>query len=249
MVPRTSYPPVVHHPTLTKTLTPTVAQTQLASFLEKTSTQPHLHPDSLLSTTGITYSAHSGPAGGLALHHLRRIEAGLRGENLIAETEEDLKAQFDENGELEGDDVALDEGIERTERKMRKESKKRKRVEEIQDWAEDTSSQADHSVTVPGREIESFAHTPLHQSDYPETEGAGEEWQEQEEWELQQRPLEGEVGEREGAPVAGQNRGVPKLVEHGDGGKRELTKAEKKARKDAKKARRKDLREQGRTED
>lgn len=228
MVPRTSYPPVVHHANLNKTLTPTAAQSQLASFLEKTSTQPHLHPDSLLSTTGITYSAHSGPSGGLAIHHLRRIEAGLRGENLVAETEEELAQYKDDYVGKEGDDEDLNESIAQSERKQRKELKKRKRTAEIQDWAEDTSSQAD--LGPPGREIESFAHTPLHESD----------WQDQEEYEAQQRPLEGEVGEREGAPVQKQNGAVPRVVEHGGGGegKKELSAADKKARKSAKKARR-----------
>lgn len=229
MVPRTSYPPTHHHNALTKSLSPAEAQTQLAAFLEKTSTQPHLHPDSLLSSTGITYSAHSGPSGGLAIHHLRRIEAGLRGENLVQETEEELKAQF--AGEEEGDDERLNDSIARTEQKQRKESKKRKRVAEIQDWAEDTSSQAD--LTVPGREIESFAHTPLHESD----------WQDQEEYELQQRPLEGEVGEREGAPVEQQGGAAPRVVEQaGEGArKKELSMDEKKARKEAKKARKRSM--------
>lgn len=248
MVPRTAYPPVVHHDHLTRTLDPATAQSQLASFLEKTSTQPHLHPDSLLSTTGITYSAHSGPSGGLAIHHLRRIEAGLRGEELVVETEEELKHL---TGEEEGDDEDLNKSIARSEKKLHK---KRKRTEEIQDWAEDTSSQAGGEIVKPGREIESFAHTPLHQSDYEQQQEEGNgEWQDQREYELQQDMLEGEVGEREGAPVQRQNVGLPHVVKEGEAragaaqGK-ELSREEKKARKEAKKARRKDQRGKGGTE-
>lgn len=249
MVPRTSYPPTHHHASLTTHLSPSAAQTHLAAFLDKTSTQPHLHPDSLLSITGVTYSAHSGPSGGLALHHLRRIEAGLRGEELGAETEDDLNRLNGDGDEGEGDDTILDTTIARTERKLQdKQSKKRKRTAEIQDWAEDASSQADFAT---GREIESFAHTPLHQSEGDgAAEGAGQdEWQDQREWELQQRPLEGELGEREGAPVQRQNGVRPRVVEYGggDGGGGKggpLTKAEKDARKKAKKARR--MEEKGR---
>lgn len=235
MVPRTSYPPTVHHKNSTSTLSPSAAQTQLAAFLDKTSTSPHLHPDSLLSTTGITYSAHSGPSGGLAIHHLRRIEAGLRGENLIAETDEEL-AKFKDDDELKdgkgGDDARLDQQISQSQSKFqRKEGKKRKRTAEIQDWAEDTSSQADFP-SQPGREIESFAHTPLHESD----------WQDQREYELQQQPLEGEVGERDAAGGARGSEEMPMgVLEHdGEGNvKKPLSEAEKRARNAAKKARKK----------
>lgn len=226
MATRPSYPPVIHHARHPTHLPPTAAQSHLAAFIALTPTNPHLHPDSLLSSTGITYSAHSGPSGGLALHHLRRIEAGLRGENLIAETDAELaKFKESEDGEYgkEGDDTKLDESIAR---RAQKDTKKRKRTAEIRDWAEDTSSAAD----VPPQELESFAHnTPVHES----------EWQDQREFELEQRPLEGEVGEREGAE--GEREGMPLgVVDHGkDGGvKRTLGEAEKKARKEAKKARR-----------
>ena len=238
MVPRTSYPPAVHHQTLTKQLPPSAAQTQLSAFLSKTTTSPHLHPDSLLSTTGITYSAHSGPSGGLAIHHLRRIEAGLRGENLIPDTDEELKRLNCEEDEGDGDDEKLDESIAQSERKRLKESKKRKRTAEIQDWAEDTSSQAD--LSGPGKELESFAqNTPVHES----------EWEEQGEWEAKQRPMEGEVGERDGAPLERQNLGGPPEVRDGGGGgegRRELTDKEKKARKEAKKKRRLEEKGKGR---
>lgn len=231
MVPRTAYPPSVHHTNLTRHLDPATAQSHLSTFLAKTPSTPHLHPDSLLSSTGITYSAHSGPSGGLALHHLRRIEAGLRGENLGVETEEELKRQFAGEDDLaEGDDEVLDASIAATERKERK---KRKRVEEIRDWVEDAAESG---------QVESFANTPLHRPD--EDDGGMEgvkpsEWEDQQEWELKQRPLEGELGEREGAPEVRQNVQVPEVVKHDREGKRtqSLTKEEKAARKKAKKAR------------
>lgn len=109
MTSRTAFPPSYHH--ATKVVTPEDAREQLAAFLAKTPTTAYLHPDAILSQNGIQYPAQSGPQGGLALHHLRRIEAGLRGENLIAESKEDLKALFAAETETElpaGDDARLD---------------------------------------------------------------------------------------------------------------------------------------------
>ncbi|KAI7391322.1 hypothetical protein KC336_g16752, partial [Hortaea werneckii] len=52
-----------------------------------------------------------------------------------------------------------------------------------------------------------------------------------------QQPLEGEVGEREGAPATKQG-GQPPVVQHAGGDEhKELSAADKKARKEAKKAR------------
>ena len=219
MAPVKPYPPVHHHPHLTKTLKPSEVQEQLAAFLEQTKTKPHLHPDALLSGTGIQYSATSGPNGGLALHQLRRIEAGLRGENLIPETAADLR-QFEEDGALpEGDDSALDTAIES--KSARRGGLKRNRsIERVREW-EDGSSQA-----ALGAALE-------------------DGWQDQEEYERQQRPLEGDVGERAGAPVVQQGGVEPEIVEHNDAGeveqpsaKIQKTEMDKAARKAAKKERR-----------
>lgn len=201
MVPKAPYPPVHHHPALTKSVTASDVQTQLSTFLARTLTEPHLHPDSLLSTSGITFSAHSGPEGGLALHHLRRIEAGLRGENLVKETEEELTEQFSagdteaERARLQaGDDARLDEMIERDRRK-------RKRVEE---WAEESSNAGGAAPELD-----------------PEEQG-------QEEFERKQHIVEGEVGERAGAPAVEQNGEAPP-VKTSEG--REAKRAAKKAKK------------------
>lgn len=127
MVPRTSYPPIHHH--TSKPIPPSEAQAHLAAFLAQTSSRPYLHPDAVLSAGEIRYPAHAGPGGGLALHHLRRIEAGLRGENLVAETREELQALF-APGDAEagvgagrssaGDDERLDAVIAEKERGMRR---------------------------------------------------------------------------------------------------------------------------------
>ena len=171
----------------------------------------------------------------------------------MVESQEDLDALFgaegddgDARGKGEGDDERLDALIAETERKGgRRERKKRKR-EEIEEWAE-TSSQAapgadEHSPLQ--REIESFATTPMHQPFWQqegEWQQEGDQWQDQEDYGLAQRPLEGEVGEREGAPVVRQNGAVPRVEEHDEEGRvREgmtKPKEDKEARKAAKKAR------------
>jgi hypothetical protein len=135
MASRAVYPPI-QHPTGPVVLDPTAAQTQLSAFLSQARSKAHLHPDALLSSTGIQFSANSGPTGGLALHHLQRIEAGLRGENLVQETQEELEAVFGEEmraaGTLRGDDRRVDATIER----VSKRSKSQERVREWEDGAE-----------------------------------------------------------------------------------------------------------------
>ncbi|KAI7409305.1 hypothetical protein KC332_g7070 [Hortaea werneckii] len=217
MVPRASDPPTRHHPALTKSLKPAAADTKLACFLEKTQTQPYLHPDAQLSLAGITYSAQSGPTGGLAIHHLKRIDAGLKGENLVAETADELAMFGGEAALPEGDDSKLDATIGAKSNEKKKGVLKRKRsTEEVGKWAEQ-SSEAAFGEAQAG--------------------AAAEDWQDREEYEQNQQPLEGEVGEREGAPATKQG-GQPPAVQHaGDDGHKELSAADKKARKEAKKAR------------
>lgn len=132
----------MQHPTGPQSLSPSDAQNHLTTFLSQTRTKAHLHPDALLSSTGIQFSANSGPTGGLALHHLQRIEAGLRGENLVQETQEELEAVFGEEmraaGTLRGDDKRLDASIEKGSSKR---SKSQERVREWEDGAEFAQNQ------------------------------------------------------------------------------------------------------------
>ncbi|TKA61849.1 hypothetical protein B0A55_11551 [Friedmanniomyces simplex] len=212
MVPKASYPPIFHHASKTRRLTPTEAQIELADFLERTETQPYLHPDAQLSASGISFAAQSGPKGGLAIHHLKRIEAGLRGERLGEETTEELENQYGTEVHLpEGDDGKLDVLIDGN--SGRKGGLKRQRTS---DWAE-TSSNAG-----PADSQEALA-------------GAADEdnnWQDKEDYEHSRRNLVDDIGER-GAPVVKQN-GAPPVISHAP-----ESKAEKKARKGAKKERQK----------
>lgn len=69
-------------------VTPNAAQSLLEAYLESSTTTAHLHPDAVLTPGGVTYSAASGPRGGLTINHLRRIARGLGGEAIAPSAEE-----------------------------------------------------------------------------------------------------------------------------------------------------------------
>lgn len=75
----TAYPPAVHH-SITRVST-SEALSLLTAYLEATTTDPSLHPSARLTEHG-PVAPSSGPNTGLVLHNLRRVEAGLRGEDL-----------------------------------------------------------------------------------------------------------------------------------------------------------------------
>jgi hypothetical protein len=72
------------------------ATRMLETYLTNSETHPHLHPDALITPTGVTFSSHGGQKGGVVVHNLRRVVAGLRGEYLepeaTPEPEEDAAA-------------------------------------------------------------------------------------------------------------------------------------------------------------
>ncbi len=78
----TCYPPIHHHST--NHIPTSTALSLLSAYLEATTTDPALHPNALLTDSGpITTS--SGANIGLVLHNLKRVEAGLKGEQLGAD--------------------------------------------------------------------------------------------------------------------------------------------------------------------
>ncbi|KAF1942716.1 hypothetical protein EJ02DRAFT_302186, partial [Clathrospora elynae] len=70
------------------------ASQMLAKYLHNAETHPHLHPDALITPTGVEFSSTGGAQGGITMHHLRRVAAGLRGEYMEPdpELEEDEEA-------------------------------------------------------------------------------------------------------------------------------------------------------------
>lgn len=239
------------------------AQPILAKFLERTKTKPHLHPDAWLATEGVRWGPKGGPNGGWAIHHLQRIEAGMRGVNLMPESKEELVAKFGDeaiqhgiktsDSNQPGTDNALDESIQQTElqyveeepldlsgksgkdltaaeKKARKDAKKKRSLQEQADGESTRKRKKDEA-----EDLDCVRTEAMDLDNDPDA-------QSKESYEREQEILEGEVGEREGAPSSKQNIPEPALVTHDADGqvdvpKKARTAEEKAARKAAKKAR------------
>jgi hypothetical protein len=66
----------------TTQLHPSQVLEDVTSYLDAASSNPSLHPDAQLTESGpVTVS--NGESLGLALHHLQRLQSGLRGERLV----------------------------------------------------------------------------------------------------------------------------------------------------------------------
>ena len=242
-------PPFEHH-TQPEQISPTTAQQSIAKYLTRSESRPYMHPDSFLASSGIRFAIGSGPKGGIALHHLRRIEAGLRGEYLEKETPEQLEALFGDQWRARGDDYMLDGLIDESERRLRK-KRKRKR-EEIEDWVSTSSSQAIADEILEEfnsqslgyskyhGQIESFANTPVRRADYDEIEES--QYEDPYYYELNQRVWTKDPQSGEGGAVGTmvqQGGEVPGVVEHDREGnvvkETKQSRAEKKAAKRARK--------------
>lgn len=77
----TPYPASVHHSS--RSVDPDEALTLLQAYLAASETNAWLHPDAILSERGPRIAGTM--EGGLTMHNLRRVEAGLRGEWLGSE--------------------------------------------------------------------------------------------------------------------------------------------------------------------
>ncbi|KAH6612735.1 hypothetical protein C7974DRAFT_323188 [Boeremia exigua] len=91
--------PPPHRLVSSKPISIAAAAAMLQTYMANSEAHPHLHPDALITPTGVTFSSHGGPTGGVVMHNLRRIAAGLRGEVLepepTPEPEEDEGAARD----------------------------------------------------------------------------------------------------------------------------------------------------------
>ncbi|EME39247.1 hypothetical protein DOTSEDRAFT_56691 [Dothistroma septosporum NZE10] len=261
-----TFPPLVHHKTVY--LQPADAAKSLAAYLEKSRKCAHLHPDAWLDPTGIRFGPKSGPNGGWAIHHLRRIEAGLRGESLAVESRDDLAAQLGEEVLKEqdpyatrveeasaGDDSRVDSIIEGTQHKNEDEKSRKKREKKERTRREMAEREGRASTSAGGESnnkrkrdiadshVESGAPGTGANTPFADSMAAhSETWQTQQEYEQDQDVLEGEIGERS-APAVKQGGVPPTVVQHDKQGdvvvpKRALTAGEKAARKAAKRARR-----------
>jgi hypothetical protein len=89
----------------------------LDKYLANSEVHPHLHPDALITPSGTTFGAQGGPTGGVVMHNLRRVAAGLKGNYLEPEPTPEPESgeqhaldgannpQVDSNGNM-GDGIA-----------------------------------------------------------------------------------------------------------------------------------------------
>lgn len=194
-----TFPPLVSHSDKTKYLSPSEAQPLVAKYVARSLKHAYCHPDSLLEPDGVQYGPKSGRSGGLVMHYLKRVEAGLRGEHLPVESLEELKARFGDDivtGSVpQSDDRRLDETIRK---KDAAGNLKRKRgTGEVLAWAENSS----HPGVPPSSSAEDFG-----------------DLQPKEQWEQEQEEWIGEVGDREGAPMSDPNGKAPHVVQHDHNG-------------------------------
>ncbi|OJD32380.1 uncharacterized protein BKCO1_3800053 [Diplodia corticola] len=95
------------HVTLgSKPLSTGAAQELIANYLNESESNSYLHPDAILTASNVQYPLSGGPQGGVTMHDLRRVEAGLRGEVLKPEVPD------------VSDDMVLDEMIDDTKKRM-----------------------------------------------------------------------------------------------------------------------------------
>jgi hypothetical protein len=79
----------------------TDATRMLETYLTHSESHPHLHPDPIFTSRGFTFAAAGGPQGGLVMHNLRRLAAGMRGEYMEPEVTpepEDISTHITLNG-------------------------------------------------------------------------------------------------------------------------------------------------------
>lgn len=78
-----SYPPYHHHST--ERISQSHALSLLSSYLAAAATEAYLHPNALLTESGPVTPSSGAHSMGLVLHNLKRVEAGLKGEQLGAD--------------------------------------------------------------------------------------------------------------------------------------------------------------------
>jgi hypothetical protein len=71
----------------------------LETYITNSESHPHLHPDALVTPTGVAFSSNGGPMGSVVMHNLRRVAAGLRGEYLEPEKTPEPEENEDENAD------------------------------------------------------------------------------------------------------------------------------------------------------
>ncbi|KAH7062444.1 hypothetical protein B0J12DRAFT_237987 [Macrophomina phaseolina] len=129
-----AYPP--HVILGSKSLSTDATQKLIATYLEDSESNAHLHPDALLTTSNVQFAPSGGSQGGVILHNLRRVEAGLRGEVLKPEVPD------------VSDDMVLDGMIDETQQRIQIEQEQQEDGIEVGEIGQRTNVVAD-GVDIP----------------------------------------------------------------------------------------------------
>ncbi|KAJ4344539.1 uncharacterized protein N0V89_012282 [Didymosphaeria variabile] len=98
-----------HRLVSSKSITLEDASSILEKYLTNSEVHSHLHPDALITPSGTTFSAQGGPAGGVVMHNLRRVAAGLKGNYL--EPEPTPEPEGEDQNALVGANESQDDSI------------------------------------------------------------------------------------------------------------------------------------------
>ncbi|KAK7181389.1 hypothetical protein DPSP01_008728 [Paraphaeosphaeria sporulosa] len=74
-----------HRVVSSQSITLEKAASILDKYLANSEVHSHLHPDALITPSGTTFGAQGGSTGGVIMHNLRRVAAGLKGNYLEPE--------------------------------------------------------------------------------------------------------------------------------------------------------------------
>ena len=99
MTTRNCHPPSRHQ--VTRQVSPSKALSVISNYLLAAGTDASRHPNALFTKAGMTTPSSGTHQFGLVLHNLKRVEASLRGERLIADL------ILDSNGEVESHGLQL----------------------------------------------------------------------------------------------------------------------------------------------
>lgn len=133
------------------------ASQMLDTYLSNSELHPHLHPDALIAPTGVTFSSHGGPSGGVIMHNLRRIAAGLRGEYL----EPEVTPEPEDTQEADGSSAGKMGG--------KKDKRKRDANGTTGDWQDKAEFELEEGVIEVG-EIGDRVHVVQDGGEEPEVE-------------------------------------------------------------------------------
>ena len=175
------FPPTITHSTTR--ISPSTALTHLSDYLARSATDLSLLPNAQLTESGPAVGSSSAQ-GGVVIHNLRRVEAGLKGEYLAATVGADAEAAVtDSVGVKVHAEVA-------TVQQPSSPTKKRKR--QIED-----DMLTSRPPKASGQTLLSQSNPAASQQDF----GAKNGWQDKSEYEQSQNIEQGELGQRDNAVV------------------------------------------------